>query len=169
MATTARRARTAKKTAPAAKRRAPAPKKAARAVKRPAARGPAMVRKMIDPGWTWDDGLPLAQARQIGNTIYVSGQVAYNAEGRLVGEGDIKAQTRQVFDNIRAVLAAAGAGMADIIKINTYITDQSKFMDMLEVRKEIFGANPPASTAVVVAGLAFPGLLIEVEAIAIKS
>jgi reactive intermediate/imine deaminase len=124
---------------------------------------------MIDPGWTWDDGLPLAQARQIGNTIYVSGQVAYNAEGRLVGEGDIKAQTRQVFDNIRAVLAAAGSGMADIIKINTYITDQSKFMDMLEVRKEIFGANPPASTAVVVAGLAFPGLLIEVEAIAVKS
>ncbi|HEV8715030.1 MAG TPA: RidA family protein [Candidatus Binatia bacterium] len=124
---------------------------------------------MIDPGWTWDDGLPLAQARQIGNTIYVSGQVAYNAEGRLVGEGDMQAQTRQVFDNIKAVLAAAGARMADIIKINTYITDQSKFMDMLEVRKEIFGANPPASTAVVVAGLAFPGLLIEVEAIAIKA
>jgi len=127
-----------------------------------------MVRKTIDPGWTWDDGLPLAQARQLGNTIYVSGQVAYNAEGRLVGEGDMKAQTRQVFDNIRAVLAAAGAGMEDIIKINTYITDQGRFMDMLEVRKEIFGANPPASTAVVVAGLAFPGLLIEVEAIAIK-
>src|SRR5690242_9724658 len=168
MATTARRARPAKKTAPAAKRKAPAPKKVARAVKRPAARGPAMQRKTIDPGWTWDDGLPLAQARQLGNTIYVSGQVAYNAEGRLVGEGDIKAQTRQVFDNIRAVLAAAGAGMEDIIKINTYITDQGRFMDMLEVRKEIFGANPPASTAVVVAGLAFPGLLIEVEAIAIK-
>src|SRR5882724_13387955 len=88
MATTARRARTVKKTAPAAKRKAPVPKKVARAVKRPAARGPATVRKMIDPGWTWDDGLPLAQARQIGNTIYVSGQVAYNAEGRLVGEGD---------------------------------------------------------------------------------
>jgi 2-iminobutanoate/2-iminopropanoate deaminase len=167
--TTARRARTAKKRAPAAKKRAAAPKKAARAVKRPAARGPAMVRKTIDPGWTWDDGLPLAQAKQLGNTIYVSGQVAYNAEGRLVGEGDIKAQTRQVFDNIRVVLAAAGAGMADIIKINTYITDQGKFMDMLDARKEVFGANPPASTAVVVAGLAFPGLLIEVEAIAIKS
>ncbi|HKA56400.1 MAG TPA: RidA family protein [Candidatus Binatia bacterium] len=167
--TTARRARTAKKRAPAAKKRAAAPKKAARAVKRPAARAPAMVRRAIDPGWTWDDGLPLAQARQLGNTIYVSGQVAYNAEGRLVGEGDMKAQTRQVFDNIRAVLAAAGAGMGDIIKINTYITDQGKFMDMLEARKEIFGANPPASTAVVVAGLAFPGLLIEVEAIAIKS
>ena len=166
--TTAGRARTVKKPAPAAKKRAPAPKKAARAVKRPAPKAPALVRKTIDPGWAWDDGLPLAQARQIGNTLYVSGQVAYDAAGQLVGEGDMKAQTRQVFDNIKAVLAAAGAGMKDIIKINTYITDQSKFMDMLEVRKEIFGANPPASTAVVVAGLAFPGLLIEVETIAVK-
>ena len=169
MATTARRARAAKKIAPAAKRKVPAPKKAARTVKRPAARVSAMTRKTIDPGWTWDDGLPLAQARQIGNTIYVSGQVAYNNAGQLVGEGDMKAQTRQVFDNIKAVLTAAGTRLEDIIKINTYITDQSKFIDMLEVRKEIFGATPPASTAVVVAGLAFPGLLIEVEAIAIKS
>ncbi len=168
MATIARRAHTAKKTASTARKRAPAPKKAARAVARSAPQAQAMARKTIDPGWAWDDGLPLAQARQIGNTIYVSGQVAYNAEGQLVGEGDMKAQTRQVFDNIKAVLATAGVGMADIIKINTYITDQSKFMDMLEVRKEILGADLPASTAVVVAGLAFPGLLIEVEAIAVK-
>jgi reactive intermediate/imine deaminase len=126
-------------------------------------------RKVVDPGWAWDDRLPLAQAQQIGNTIYVSGQVAYNAGGQLVGEGDIQAQTRQVFQNIKEILAAAGASMQDIIKINTYITDQSKFMDMLAVRKEIFGDKPPASTAVVVAGLAFPGLLIEVEAIAVKS
>ncbi|MBI3300806.1 MAG: RidA family protein [Deltaproteobacteria bacterium] len=128
-----------------------------------------MTRKTIDPGWAWDDRLPLAQARQIGDTIYVSGQVAYDAGGNLVGEGDMKAQTRQVFENITAVLAVAGAKLEDIIKINTYITDQSKFMDMLSVRSEIFGANPPASTAVVVAGLAFPGLLIEVEAIAVKA
>ncbi len=124
--------------------------------------------KIIDPGWSWDDGLPLAQAKQIGNTIYVSGQVAFNAQGKLVGKGNIKVQTRQVFRNIKAVLAAAGAKMEHIIKINTYITDGSKFMDMLEARGEIFGDNPPASTAVVVAGLAFPGLLIEVEAIAVK-
>ena len=80
----------------------------------------------------------------------------------------MKAQTRQVFRNIKAVLAAAGAKMEHIIKINTYITDGSKFMDMLEARGDVFGNNLPASTAVVVAGLAFPGLLIEVEAIAVK-
>lgn len=167
------RARTAK-TSPAAPKRGtrtvkkPA-KKAAQVAKRPTpkVRQAAVVRRTIDPGWTWDDRLPLAQAKQLGNTIYVSGQVAFDANGNLVGEGDMKAQTRQVFDNIKAVLAAAGAGLEDIIKINTYITDQSKFRDMLEVRSEIFAENPPASTAVVVAGLAFPGLLIEVEAMAV--
>ena len=124
-------------------------------------------RRTIDPGWTWDDRLPLAQGRQIGNTIYVSGQIAYDSNGNLVGEGDIKAQTRQVFDNIKSVLERAGSGLKDIVKINSYITDGSKFMDMLAVRGEIFGDDPPASTAVVVAALAFPALLIEVEAIAI--
>ena len=123
--------------------------------------------RIIDPGWSWDDKLPLAQAKQIGNTIYVSGQVAFNAQGKLVGKGNMKTQTRQVFRNIRAVLRAAGAKMEHVVKINTYITDADKFMDMLEARGDIFGDNPPASTAVVVAGLAFPGLLIEVEAIAV--
>lgn len=150
-----------------AKKAPRAPKKTARVAKK-SVRPARMVKKIIDPGWTWDDRLPLAQGKQIGNILYVSGQVAYNASGQLVGEGDIQAQTRQVFQNIKDILTAAGAGMDDIIKINTYITDQSKFMDMLAVRSEIFGTNPPASTAVVVAGLAFPGLLIEVEAIAIK-
>jgi len=134
---------------------------------RPAAASKAVSRKIIDPGWAWDDRLPLAQGKQIGNTIYVSGQIAYDSNGKLVGEGDMKAQTRQVFDNIKSVLESAGSGLKDIVKINTYITDGSKFMDMLAVRSEIFGNDPPASTAVVVAALAFPALLIEVEAIAI--
>ena len=125
-------------------------------------------RRSIDPGWAWDDRLPLSQARQVGNTVYVSGQIAYDANGNLVGEGDMRAQTRQVFENIRTVLESAGSSLKDIVKINTYITDGSRFMDMIAVRSEIFGDDPPASTAVVVAGLAFPALLIEVEAIAIK-
>ena len=148
-------------------------KKPARARKRASAPKPRRVAaarliRTIDPGWSWDDRLPLAQARQVGDMIYVSGQIAYDATGKLVGEGDMAAQTRQVFTNIREILESAGAGLADIIKINTYITDQSRFREMLAVRGEFFADHPPASTAVVVAGLAFPGLLIEVEAIAIK-
>jgi 2-iminobutanoate/2-iminopropanoate deaminase len=135
--------------------------------KTPRRSSPSARRRTVDPGWTWDDRLPVSQGKQIGNTIYVSGQIAYDSEGKLVGEGDMKAQTRQVFDNIRDVLESAGSGLKDIVKINTYITDGSRFMDMLAVRSEIFGNDPPASTAVVVAGLAFPALLIEVEAIAI--
>ncbi len=145
-----------------------ATKKAKKGTRQATTAPDAAAAKIIDPGWSWDDKLPLAQAKQIGNTIYVSGQVAFNPQGKLVGKGNMKAQTRQVFRNIKAVLAAAGAKMEHIIKINTYITDGSKFMEMLEARGDIFGGNPPASTAVVVAGLAFPGLLIEVEAIAVK-
>jgi 2-iminobutanoate/2-iminopropanoate deaminase len=146
-------------------------KAARRAAVKPKTRRPAggsVQRRTIDPGWAWDDRLPLSQAKQIGNTIYVSGQIAYNSEGRLVGEGDMKAQTRQVFENISEILESAGSSLKDVVKINTYITDGSKFMDMLAVRSEIFGDDPPASTAVVVAGLAFPELLIEVEAVAIR-
>ena len=139
---------------------------AAKPKKRQVSVAPAR-RRNIDPGWAWDDRLPLSQGKQIGNTIYVSGQIAYDSSGKLVGEGDMKAQTRQVFENIGNVLDSAGSSLKDIVKINTYITDGSKFMDMLAVRGEFFGDDPPASTAVVVAGLAFPALLIEVEAIAI--
>jgi reactive intermediate/imine deaminase len=149
------------------KKAGPVRKKASAPKARRAAAAP-LVRRTIDPGWTWDDRLPLAQARQIGDTIYVSGQIAYDANGKVVGEGDMRAQTRQVFANIRSVLESAGSSLKDIVKINTYITDGSKFMEMLSARSEIFGDDPPASTAVVVAGLAFPALLIEVEAIAIK-
>ena len=124
--------------------------------------------RIIDPGWTWDDKLPIAQGKEIGNTIYVSGQIAFNSTGKLVGKGNMKAQTRQVFRNIKAVLGAGGYKMRHIVKINTYITDASKFMEMLEARGSVFGENLPASTAVVVAALAFPELLIEVEAIAVK-
>ncbi|HZO80429.1 MAG TPA: RidA family protein [Candidatus Binataceae bacterium] len=128
----------------------------------------AQTRRTIDPGWGWDDRLPLAQAKQVGDTIYVSGQIAYDAGGKLVGEGDMKAQTRQAFENIRAILDSAGSGLKDIVKINTYITDRSKFMDMIAARSEVFGNDPPASTAVVVQALAFPELLVEIEAIAVK-
>ncbi len=157
---------TGKKIPAGGRRKAGAPKASAPKARRVASA--PVLRRSIDPGWTWDDRLPLSQARQVGNTIYVSGQIAYDANGNLVGEGDMRAQTRQVFNNIRSVLESAGSSLKDIVKINTYITDGSKFMDMIAVRSEIFGDDPPASTAVVVAGLAFPALLIEVEAIAIK-
>lgn len=168
-AQTASRTRKTKKTTTAQSASRPITKKTTGKTTPTQASVPATPQiQVVDPGWAWDDKLPLAQAKQIDNMIYVSGQVAFNRDGKLVGKGNIKAQTRQVFRNIKAILAAAGAKMEHVIKINTYITNADLFRDMLEARGDTFGDNPPASTAVVVAGLAFPGLLIEVEAIAVK-
>ena len=100
--------------------------------------------KIIDPGWSWDDKLPLAQAKaDRQHYLCIRPSRLQLAGGKLVGKGNMKTQTRQVFRNIKAVLAAAGAKMEHIIKINTYITDGSKFMEMLEARGDIFGDNPP--------------------------
>ncbi len=125
-------------------------------------------RTRIDPGWAWDDIYPLSQGIRSGQMIFVSGQVAFGPDGQLVGPGDIKAQTHQAFNNVAAVLAKAGAGLKDIVKITSFLTDENTFGQMLEARREVFGAEPPASTAVVVKRLVMPELLIEVEAIAIK-
>jgi reactive intermediate/imine deaminase len=101
-------------------------------------------------------------------TIYISGQVALDARGTLVGAGDMQAQAEQVFKNLQAALAAAGATFGDIVKMNTYTTDMSQAQAIREVRARYFGsAAPPASTFVQVARLARPELLLEVEAIAV--
>jgi 2-iminobutanoate/2-iminopropanoate deaminase len=156
--------------AAAGKARKPAPKTHAvkKAVARPAAATPPKPVD-IDPGWAWDDRLPFVQGKRIGNLIYVSGQVSLDSEGKVVGEGDIKAQTRQALENLRTVLAAAGARLNNIVKLNSYITDASLYHDFSEARTEIFGSHRPASTLVVVAALAFPGLLVEMEAVALKA
>jgi 2-iminobutanoate/2-iminopropanoate deaminase len=125
-------------------------------------------KEKIDPGWAWDDVYPLSQGVRHGQMIFVSGQVALGVDGQLVGPGDIKAQTHQAFRNVAAVLEKAGAGLNDIVKITSFLTDENTFGQMLEARREIFGEELPASTAVIVKQLAMPDWLIEIEAVAIK-
>jgi enamine deaminase RidA (YjgF/YER057c/UK114 family) len=81
----------------------------------------------------------------------------------------MKAQTEQVFKNLEAALAAAGAGFADVVKMNTYVTDVSQAPALREVRARYFAAAPPASTLVQVAALARPELMIEIEVIAVTA
>jgi len=107
-----------------------------------------------------------SHAVKVGNTIYVSGQVALDRDGRLVGKGDIEAQAVQVFENLRAVLAAAGASLDDVVKLTTYATHFSYRPKITEVRSRYF-QQVPASTFVVVTSLADPDLLVEIEAIAV--
>lgn len=99
-------------------------------------------------------------------TIFVSGQLARSPSGDVVGPGDMRAQLRQVGENIKAALEAAGATLADVVKTNTYVTDIEEFFKHVDVRMEYFGALP-TSTTVEVRKLAHPDLVVEVEAIAV--
>lgn len=127
-----------------------------------------MSRKVIlDPGWPRVRKSGFAMGTQVGDTIYVAGQVAQDPDGGLVGKGDMKAQARQVFANIEAVLAVAGATMKDVVKITTYVTDMSKYADYSAVRAEVFPKADIASATVASPTLVRDGFLVEVETIAV--
>jgi 2-iminobutanoate/2-iminopropanoate deaminase len=98
--------------------------------------------------------------------LYIAGQVSVDAEGRIVGEGDIAAQTAQIFENLRVLLAANGATFADLVKTNTYILDMAHRAAVAEVRNRYLTTDLPTSTLVAVSQLARPEWLIEVEAVA---
>jgi enamine deaminase RidA (YjgF/YER057c/UK114 family) len=103
-------------------------------------------------------------------TIYVSGQVALDGDGKLVGKGDLRAQTRQVFENLKRALTAAGARFEDIVKVTYYIVGYrpDQLPAIREVRSEYLPrSNPPASTLVGVEKLFMDDVQIEVEAIAV--
>ncbi len=124
-------------------------------------------RKAHNPAWPWTKDFRIAQAVQVGDAIYVSGQGPLDAEGKLVGAGDMAAQARQVFANIRAVLAEARATMDDVVKITSFITDTSQYAEYSAARAAAFPNHIPASSTVTVAELVLPGMLVEVEAIAV--
>ena len=124
-------------------------------------------RKKLSPDWPWAKSHRIAQGVQVGDTVYTSGQIAMDPEGNVVGKGDLGAQARQVFDNIRAVLAEAGATMDDVVKITAFITDMSQYADYSAARAEAFSNNVPASSTVSCPVLVSPDLLVEVEAVAV--
>ena len=99
--------------------------------------------------------------------IYVSGQIAFDAGGTLVGMGDLRAQTEQVYENLARVLEANGATFADVVKIQTFFTTLEDLAGSREVRGRYLPADPPASTAVQVAALVVPEALIEVDVVAV--
>jgi reactive intermediate/imine deaminase len=102
-----------------------------------------------------------------GKLVFVAGQVALDADGKIVGEGDVAAQTKQVMENIRLALEAAGAGFEDVVKIVNYITDVNEFPKMFEVRKQYLREPFPTSTLVEVPALMYPELMIEIEVMAV--
>ena len=102
-----------------------------------------------------------------GRTVYVSGQGAFDAAGSLVGANDVGAQTRQVLENMKTALAAAGATLDDVVKVTVYLANRDDRPRVNEVRKEHFKANKPASTLIEISRFAIEGMLVEIEAVAV--
>ncbi len=133
----------------------------------------ALDRQNIQPS-----GLPLRKVSghvlyshvvsvQGGRQIFVSGQLSRDAQGNVVGKGDMAAQIEQVGKNVEACLKAAGASLADLVKTTTYVTDIDEFFRHAEIRMRYFGPGMPTSTTVEVPRLSNPDFLVEVEALAI--
>jgi enamine deaminase RidA (YjgF/YER057c/UK114 family) len=102
-----------------------------------------------------------------GRTIFLAGQVALDSAGQIVGPQDFRAQAQQVFENLKAALAAVGADFTDVIKLNIYVVDISQLPILREVRERYVNTiNPPASTLVEVRRLAHEEFLLEIEAVA---
>jgi 2-iminobutanoate/2-iminopropanoate deaminase len=112
-----------------------------------------------------------AQAIEIeakGRLVFISGMVAKGADGKVVGVGDIEAQTRQVCENVKAAIEAAGGTMDDICRVDVYVRNMEHFEKIHKVRREFFkSAPPPASTMVEVSKFTSPDYLIEINAIAV--
>jgi len=102
-----------------------------------------------------------------GRTVFISGQVALDQAGKIVGLHDFRAQTQQVFENLKAALASVGADFTRVVKLNMYVVDASQLLTLREVRDRYVNTdNPPASTLVEVRRLAREEFLIEIEAVA---
>jgi enamine deaminase RidA (YjgF/YER057c/UK114 family) len=102
-----------------------------------------------------------------GRIVFISGMTSKSAGGAVIGAGDIEAQTRQMCENVKAAVEAAGGTMADICRVDVYVKDMRDFDTIHRVRREYFPPPPPASTMVAVSGFTHPDYLIEMAAIAV--
>lgn len=120
-------------------------------------------KSVFDPA-TYSQAIRVSGAQSV---VFVSGQVAYDTKGGVAHVGDFKAQASEVFRSVVAQVEAAGGTPANIVKLNTYLTDVRYRADLVPIREAIFGTQRPASTLVGVTALAHPDWMIEVEAIAV--
>ena len=120
----------------------------------------------VNPDWPWAEKFGFHLGIRVENTVYVSGTVAWDRDGNIVGQDNMLEQSRQAFLNVKDILAEAGATMDDVVKINAFLTDINRYAEYSAARAEAFTNNIPASTAVASPALVEPGLLIEIEAIA---
>ena len=128
-----------------------------------------MEKRRVDP-WRWQESFGYSQAWRVDDApgfLFLAGQGPASPDGRLVGEGDFEAQARQALANVATVLEHAGGSMQDLVKLTVYLTDISRLRDFGRVRSEFLSGPPPASTAIQVGALAWPGMMIEIDGIAV--
>jgi 2-iminobutanoate/2-iminopropanoate deaminase len=119
-------------------------------------------------GMPWEKEYSYAQAVKVEDTIYLSGQVSHDDEGKIVGIRDMEAQMRQAYANIKKVLAEYGATMDNVVDEILFVTDMDRaFAAAVKCRREVFSGTPiVASTIVQIQRLAFPDLMIEIRCVA---
>ena len=120
-------------------------------------------KTLSDPRPRYSQGI----ATTSGKLLFIAGQTASDKDGNVVGKGDIRAQTEQVFANLKAVLKGAGGTLDNLVMTTTYITDREYREGYNEIRRGQYKKNPPTSTLVIVKGLAHPDYLIEIAGIAV--
>jgi enamine deaminase RidA (YjgF/YER057c/UK114 family) len=131
-----------------------------------------MERRVVNP-WSWQDEFAFVQANEVAGTervLLAAGQTSVDEEGRTLHVGDMRAQLAQSLDNLETVLQEAGFGLGDVVRLNYYTTDVDAFFGshgVVAERLESAGCRP-ASTLLGVARLAYPELLVEIEATAVK-
>lgn len=126
-----------------------------------------MERERLNPPGVHTPHANYAHVARVGNVLYLSGQIPVDVEGNLVGAGDAEAQAAQCFRNIEAILRHFGAEPEHVARVTTYITDLTYRPLVAGPRDRFFGTPGPASTLVVISGLASPDYLVEIEATAV--
>jgi reactive intermediate/imine deaminase len=115
----------------------------------------------------WDEQFGYSQALRVGDLVFVSGQAAIGDGGETVGGNDFLAQANQAFANLKRVLEGAGSSLDRVVKVTIFVTDMANFPQVVELRHRHFTKPFPADTIVQVEALALPGLMIEIEAVAL--
>ena len=124
-------------------------------------------RRRVSSNSPYEDVIGFSRAVRVGDTVYVSGTVAWGEDGRFVGEGDVYAQARQALRNIEKALQQAGASLSDVVRTRIYLTDIDRWEEAARAHAEAFAEVKPASSMVEVSRLVDAKMLVEIEAVAV--